>query len=105
MERAAGLGHEFLEGDLHEVELAHADSAGGEHGVATLDAFLKAAGDRRLVVAADAEVDAGETVTLQCREQALPVGVADLARLERPVGVHELVSGRKDAHLRPRVDD
>src|ERR1017187_5398942 len=98
------LGHQCFQGHLHEVELAHADPTGSEQCIAAFGSLANPCRDRLFVVAANTEVNAYETVPLQRREQALPVGVSDLAQLERHRAAHELVSGRKDADIRPCVD-
>ena len=53
--------------------------------------------DLGLDVAGDAEVDRGEAVPAQQGHQGAPVGVADLAREQRPASLDQLVTGREHA--------
>ncbi len=86
------VGHP-VEDHLHHVGLTHAHAAGGEHEVAAVGAGAEGRGHRVGGVAHPSQVD-GDPAGLGHRgEQHGPVRVADLAPLQAPGRLDQLVAG------------
>ena len=90
-------GADPVQDHLDQVEVAHAHAAAGQHGVAAGRALREAPFDLGLVVGCDAEVHGREPVPAQQGHQGAPVGVADLAREQRPASFDQLIAGGEHA--------
>ena len=91
-------GAELLEDDPDQVEVADADAAAGQDGVAPLRRPGQRVDQRRLVVADGPEVDAVPSRPGSHEgQERVAVGVADLAGRERAVPREQLVTGGQHA--------
>ena len=71
---------QLLQDEFHEVAIADADPATGEHGVAALRRLLQGLGQRPGFITDQAEVQPHKAVGPQTGQERSPVAVADLAR-------------------------
>ena len=100
---------QFLEDDPHQVEVADADTAAGQDGIAGRRGRGQRFHQGGLVVSDHAEVDAVPPLAAEEGQQGVTVGVADLAGGKRTAFRRKLVAGGQHADpwtgMRPHSED
>jgi hypothetical protein len=96
---------QLIENHAYEIDLPHADPAGGDQRIAAPHTRVHRCGEGTTVVGYPTQVNGIEPLPGEQRQQHRPVCVTNLARRKRPRCGHELVAGGEHPDAGPGVHE